>query len=121
MSYDLVIRNGTVIDGSGLPRYRADVGVNGGKITTIGRIRGESARETIDAEGHVDLEVAGGNPGIQHFLDGSRLDRPSGDLHHADHRDDERGQHHQRGEAAGHAFRQPSSQRRVDEEPGKRQ
>ena len=53
MSYDLVIKNGTVIDGSGLPRYRADVGVNAGKITTIGRIRGESAREVIDAEGHV--------------------------------------------------------------------
>ncbi|MGZ5172168.1 MAG: N-acyl-D-amino-acid deacylase family protein [Burkholderiales bacterium] len=53
MSYDLVIKNGTVIDGSGLPRYRADVGVNGGKITTIGRIRGENAREVIDAEGHV--------------------------------------------------------------------
>src|SRR5689334_5511817 len=53
MSYDLVIRNGTVIDGSGLPRYRADVGVNAGKITTIGRIRGETAREVVDAEGHV--------------------------------------------------------------------
>jgi N-acyl-D-amino-acid deacylase len=53
MSYDLVIRNGTVIDGSGLPRYAADVGVKGGKITTIGRIRGESARDVIDAEGHV--------------------------------------------------------------------
>jgi N-acyl-D-amino-acid deacylase len=53
MSYDLVIKNGTVIDGSGLPRYRADVGVNGGKITTIGRIRGENAREVVDAEGHV--------------------------------------------------------------------
>src|SRR5256885_16571824 len=50
MRYDLVIKNGTVIDGSGLPRYRADVGVNGGKITTIGRIR-ENAQEVIDAEG----------------------------------------------------------------------
>ena len=49
MSYDLLIKNGTVIDGSGLPRYRADVGVNGGKITTIGRIRNENAREIIDA------------------------------------------------------------------------
>src|SRR6185295_12745110 len=52
MSYDLVIKNGTVIDGSGLPRYRADVGVRNGKIATIGRIR-ESAKEVIDAEGHV--------------------------------------------------------------------
>src|SRR5262249_31709827 len=52
MSYDLVIKNGTVIDGSGLPRYRADVGVRHGRITTIGRIR-ERAREVVDAEGHV--------------------------------------------------------------------
>src|SRR5258705_8889120 len=52
MSYDLVIKNGTVIDGSGLPRYRADVGVRHGRISTIGRIR-ESAREVIDAEGQV--------------------------------------------------------------------
>jgi len=52
MPYDLVIKNGTVIDGSGLPRYRADVGVRHGRIATIGRIR-ERAREVIDAEGHV--------------------------------------------------------------------
>jgi N-acyl-D-amino-acid deacylase len=52
MAYDLVIRNGVVIDGSGLPRYRADVGVRGGRIATIGRIR-EGAREVIDAEGRV--------------------------------------------------------------------
>jgi N-acyl-D-aspartate/D-glutamate deacylase len=52
MSYDLVIKNGTVIDGSGLPRYRADVGVRHGRIAAIGRIR-ERAREVIDADGHV--------------------------------------------------------------------
>jgi N-acyl-D-amino-acid deacylase len=52
MAYDLVIRNGVVIDGSGLPRYRADVGVRSGRIATIGRIR-EGAREVIDAEGRV--------------------------------------------------------------------
>jgi N-acyl-D-aspartate/D-glutamate deacylase len=52
MTYDLVIRNGTVIDGSGLPRYRADVGVMDGKIARIGRIR-ERGKDEIDAEGHV--------------------------------------------------------------------
>ena len=52
MAYDLVIKNGVVIDGSGLPRYRADVGVRHGRITTIGRIR-ERAREVIDADGQV--------------------------------------------------------------------
>ncbi|HXR37387.1 MAG TPA: amidohydrolase family protein [Candidatus Binataceae bacterium] len=52
MDYDVIIRNGTIIDGSGMPRYRADVGIAAGKIATIGKIRG-SAREVIDAEGHV--------------------------------------------------------------------
>jgi N-acyl-D-aspartate/D-glutamate deacylase len=52
MSYDLVIKNGTVVDGTGLPRYRADVGVRHGRIVTIGRIR-ERAREVLDAEGQV--------------------------------------------------------------------
>jgi len=53
MSYDLVVKNGMIVDGSGGARYRGDVGVKDGKITKIGMIRGESADETIDAEGHV--------------------------------------------------------------------
>ena len=52
MGYDLLVKNGTVIDGSGSPGYRADVGVVGGKIAAIGRIN-ESANQTIDADGHI--------------------------------------------------------------------
>jgi N-acyl-D-aspartate/D-glutamate deacylase len=52
MSFDLVIRNGTVVDGSGLARYRADVGVVGDRIASIGRIR-DKGKSEIDAEGHV--------------------------------------------------------------------
>ena len=53
MAFDLVVRNGMVVDGSGLPRYRADVGVKDGRIAEIGRINGAAARETVDAQGHV--------------------------------------------------------------------
>ena len=50
--YDLIIRNGTIVDGSGMPRFRGDVGIANGKIAAIGKVR-ESARETIDADGHI--------------------------------------------------------------------
>ena len=52
MDHDLVIRNGTVVDGSGLGSYRADVGISGATITTVGRIR-ERGRREIDADGQV--------------------------------------------------------------------
>lgn len=52
MTYDIVIKNGTVIDGTGAPRFQADVGIVDGKIKTIGVINGE-ARETIDATGQI--------------------------------------------------------------------
>ena len=51
--YDLLIRNGFVIDGTGASRRRADVGVRGGRIAEIGRLDGARAARTIDAEGHV--------------------------------------------------------------------
>ena len=56
MPHDLLIKNGTVIDGSGAPAFRADVAVRAGKVAAVGRIRG-AADETIDAEGLVKLDV----------------------------------------------------------------
>lgn len=52
MQYDLVIKNGYVIDGSGAARFPADIGIAGDKIVNIGRING-GARNTIDADGQV--------------------------------------------------------------------
>lgn len=51
MSYDLVIRNGTLIDGRRTPRYRADVAIDNGKVVSIGRIPEGQAKRELDASG----------------------------------------------------------------------
>jgi N-acyl-D-amino-acid deacylase len=52
VSLDLVIRNGTVVDGSGGEPVRADVGISNGIITEVGQVDGP-AHQSIDADGHV--------------------------------------------------------------------
>jgi len=51
--YDVVIRNGHIIDGTGSPWYSGDIGIRGGKIATIGNLSDAQAGKVIDAHGLV--------------------------------------------------------------------
>ncbi|HXT87534.1 MAG TPA: D-aminoacylase [Verrucomicrobiae bacterium] len=52
-SYDIIIRGGHILDGTGNPWYAADIGIRGDKIAAIGKLDGASARQTIDATGKI--------------------------------------------------------------------
>ncbi|MGH7843792.1 MAG: D-aminoacylase, partial [Candidatus Binatia bacterium] len=70
MEYDLLVRGGRVVDGSGLPSYNADVAIKDGKVIELGRIKG-SADKTLEVKGlvvapgfidhhtHMDAQVLG--------------------------------------------------------------
>jgi N-acyl-D-amino-acid deacylase len=64
--HELVIRGGTVVDGTGAPARTADVAVDAGRITEVGRVEGRGARE-IDADG---LVVAPGWVDVHTHYDG---------------------------------------------------
>src|SRR5258705_5901820 len=53
MGFDLVIKNGTVVDGTGLPRRRADVAVQDGRIAEVGFVDATGAARVLDADGRV--------------------------------------------------------------------
>ena len=48
---DIIIRNGWVIDGTGNPKYKADIGIKGDKISEVGNLTEKSAALEIDATG----------------------------------------------------------------------
>ncbi|HUQ54609.1 MAG TPA: D-aminoacylase, partial [Lentzea sp.] len=50
---DIVFRGARVVDGTGAPEYRADVGVRDGRIAAVGVLDGAEARQRIDARGQV--------------------------------------------------------------------
>ncbi len=52
-AFDIVIANGRVVDGGGLPWFRADVGVNGDRVAAVGNLATAEARRRIDAAGKV--------------------------------------------------------------------
>jgi N-acyl-D-aspartate/D-glutamate deacylase len=51
--YDFVIIGGLVVDGTGAAGRVADIGIEGGRITAIGRLSGQAAKQTFDATGLV--------------------------------------------------------------------
>jgi N-acyl-D-amino-acid deacylase len=51
--YDILIRNGRVVDGAGNPAIHTDVAIKSGRIAAVGQLRGGSAARTIDAKGLV--------------------------------------------------------------------
>lgn len=52
-NYDLIVRNGRIIDGTGSPWYHGDVAIRDGRIVAIGRLADATARKTIDAKGEI--------------------------------------------------------------------
>ncbi|MFC4011401.1 amidohydrolase family protein [Nonomuraea purpurea] len=75
MSFDVLISGGRVLDGTGAPPYRADVGIDGDRVTAVGRLDGAPARTVIEAAGRfvapgfVDCHAHGDavvfEPGVQ--------------------------------------------------------
>ncbi len=51
--FDLLVRGGRIVDGTGNPAFVADVGIRGGKIVALGRLAGKTAGRTLDATGLV--------------------------------------------------------------------
>ncbi len=75
-AFDLVLRGGTVVDGTGAPVYAADVALNGDAIAAVGSIAAAQGRRVLDAAG---LHVAPGFIDIHTHSDGAILEYPTAD------------------------------------------
>lgn len=71
--FDIIIENGTVIDGTGAERVRADVGIRGDRIEEIGDLTTAAAKQKIDAQGKI---VAPGFVDVHNHSDGWLLKTP---------------------------------------------
>jgi N-acyl-D-amino-acid deacylase len=74
--YDLLVRGGRVVDGSGNPWYVADVGIRGGRVAAVGRLAGATAARVLDARG---LVVAPGFIDVHVHVEESLVRRPTAD------------------------------------------
>ena len=72
-SYDVLLRNGTLIDGSGSPAFQADLAIQGDRIAAIGHLEGISRACEIDAQG---LIVAPGFIDVHTHDDAALIARP---------------------------------------------
>lgn len=78
MTYDLVITNARIVDGTGNPWFRNDIGIKDGRIVKVGRVETISAKVVIDAHDqivapgfidvHTHVEDIFGNPSAENFV-----------------------------------------------------
>ncbi len=73
MADDLILKGGTVFDGTGAPRYRADIALKGERITAIGELSDRAAKRTIDLGG---LAVAPGFIDVHTHDDAALIETP---------------------------------------------
>lgn len=75
-SYDVIITNGKIIDGTGNSWYYGNIGIVNGKVAAIGKLENTQAKKTIDAKG---LIVAPGFIDVHAHIEGGELTTPTAD------------------------------------------